>query len=352
MTLKKMIMAKKKIDKDITDAFKGARKEAGVKSGPKCDGGNVKNADEILLDKLFDIFSEYCGDIPDIPGVSKEDKVKLMLTTLFVKLGVTPEEYSELYEIITKVMGIVDDIEDAWDASDETDEFSMPFGMHGLRRDSVPFNTYVPMADAEEKTLVLKIQMKDVVKAPMWREVEVPADFDFLKLHKVIQTVTGLENCHLWQFNRSAYDDSLQIGIPMDEKDPYSYGLDYITDNAETTPLTKYLAQKGDELEYVYDFGDDWIFTIKVQKVLDKGTDTAKCIKWKSDLNAIEDFGGRYSYIDLRELVSDDSEMTKKEKDELAKHYMDWFESKKDLMNFLKKSLFNADDVTVRLQKI
>ena len=340
----------KKTEKDITDAFKGARKEAGVKSGPK--GGDATNADNVLLDKLFDIFSEYCEGVPDVDGVDKDDKVKMMLTTLFVKLGVTPEEYSELYEIISKVMSIVDDIEEAWDDSDEKDDFSMPLGMHGLRRDSVPFKTYVPMADAEEKTLVLKIQMKDVVKPPMWREVEVPADYDFLDLHEVIQTVVGLEDDHLWQFNRSAYDDSLQIGIPMDEKDPYSYGLDYITDNAETTPLTKYLAQKGDELEYVYDFGDDWIFTVKVQKVLDKKTDTARCIKWKSDLNAIEDFGGRYAYIDLRELISDDSELTKKQKNELAKHYMNWFNSKKELMNFLNNSLFNADDVTAHLQKI
>ncbi len=345
-------MAKKKTEKNITEAFKGARKETGVKTGPKGNGDEATYADDILLDKLFDIFSEYCDGVPDVDGVDKDDKVKMMLTTLFVKLGVTPEEYSELYEIISKVMSIVDDIEKAWDDSDEKDDFSMPFGINGLRRDSKPFNTYVPMADAEEKTLVMKIQMKDVVKPPMWREVEVPADFDFIDLHNVIQTVVGLEDCHLWQFNRSAYDDSLQIGIPMDEKDPYSYGLDYITDNAETTPLTKYLAQKGDELEYVYDFGDDWIFTVKVQKVLDKKTEAPKCIKWKSDLGAMEDIGGRYAYIDLREIVSDDSELTKKEKDELAKNYIDWFESKKEFMNFLKNHLFDADDINARLQEI
>ena len=68
--------------------------------------------------------------------------------------------------------------------------------------------------------------------------------------------------------------------------------------------------------------------------------------------SAMEDIGGRYAYIDLREIVSDDSELTKKEKDELAKNYIDWFESKKEFMNFLKNHLFDADDINARLQEI
>ena len=88
------------------------------------------------------------------------------------------------------------------DGDNEDPGFGL-FG-HGMGRKRTPFTTYTPIADAAEKTLVLKIQMKGVTKPPMWREVEIPANYNFEELHEVIQIVTGLENCHLWQFNKSA----------------------------------------------------------------------------------------------------------------------------------------------------
>ena len=342
-------MAKKKDDRSTTDAFKDARKISGKQlSGNKDSEGKISE-NELIIDDVLDFMSEILPPMPDISGVSREDKAKMLLTTLLVKLGVTPEEYSESYGMVNQLFGVLGNTGSRANHRDMDfdDDFST-FDMLGpvMRRNYVPFTTYEPMPDAAEKTLVLKIQMKGVTKPPMWREVEVPADYNFAELHDIIQIVTGLENSHLWQFNKSAYDDSLQIGIPMDHDDPYGFGIESVTDVADETPLTKYLAQKGDELEYVYDFGDDWVFSVKVQKVNDSACES------KSDLNALEDFGGPYSYEEIREIVSDDSVLTKKEKDAIAKNYLGWFENKKELIKFLNEKRFDIDAVNEELSGI
>lgn len=348
-------MAKKKDDRNITDAFKDARKISGKQLSGNKDSEEKISENELIVDDVLDFMSEILPPMPDITGVSREDKAKMLLTTLLVKLGVTPEEYSESYGMVNQLFGVLGKTGSRANHRDTDfdDDFST-FDMlePGMRRNYVPFTTYEPMPDAAEKTLVLKIQMKGVTKPPMWREVEVPADYNFAELHDVIQIVTGLENSHLWQFNKSAYDDSLQIGIPMDHDDPYGFGIESVTDVADETPLTKYLAQKGDELEYVYDFGDDWVFSVKVQKVNDSECESPKCLKWKSDLNALEDFGGPYAYEEIREIVSEDSVLTKKEKDAIAKNYLGWFENKKELIKFLNEKRFDIGAVNEELSGI
>lgn len=341
-------MTKERKDKpggNIADAFKNVRKDAVEHSENSMDGIHTP------FDDLFAAMSEVMPDMPDIPGITKEDKVKTMFTMLLVKLGVSPEEYAASYEMLHQMFEIMGNA-DMFDSDEDNEDPGFGLFGHGMGRKQTPFPTYTPMADASEKTLVLKIQMKGITKPPMWREVEIPADCSFERLHDAIQIVTGLENCHLWQFNKSAYDDSLQIGIPLDENDPCGPGLDYITDDARDTPVTKYLAQKGDELEYVYDFGDDWVFTVKVQKIIDSPCETPKCVKWKSDLDALEDFGGPYAYEELRMLVSKDSGLTKKEKDELADNYMGWFENRKELMDFLNDHMFDPVAASERLGDI
>lgn len=349
-------MAKKKDDRNITDAFKDARKISGKQLCGSKDSEEKISENELIVDDVLGFMSEILPPMPDIPGVSREDKAKMLLTTLLVKLGVTPEEYSESYGMVNQLFGVLGKTGSRANSRgmDFDDGNFSPFDMFGpeMRRGYVPFTTYEPMPDAAEKTLVLKIQMKGVAKPPMWREVEVPADYNFAELHDVIQIVTGLENSHLWQFNKSAYDDSLQIGIPMDHDDPYGFGLEYATDVADETPLTKYLAQKGDELEYVYDFGDDWVFSVEVQKVIDSECESPKCLKWKSDLNALEDFGGPYAYEEIREIVSEDSVLTKKEKDAIVENYLGWFENKKELIKFLNEKRFNIDTVNIELSGI
>lgn len=90
--------------------------------------------------------------------------------------------------------------------------------------------------------------------------MKVPANFTFYQLHKAIQAVCGFEDAHLWQFQHRAYDPDLQIGIPLDRSNSFGMGLEKWTHDARKTGITAFLAEKGQKLVYVYDFGDDWIF--------------------------------------------------------------------------------------------
>lgn len=156
------------------------------------------------------------------------------------------------------------------------------------------------MDDADNKTLKIKIQLRNVTKPPMWREVLVPADFNFSQLHYVIQTVTVLDNCHLWLFDIRPKTHNLLIGIP--KTDLFSFGIDDCSFDADQTPLTAFLAKKGDKLVYVYDFRLDWIFNISVIDVVERHGEVAECRKYKSELQALDDYPP-FLYGPLRDFI-------------------------------------------------
>lgn len=205
-----------------------------------------------------------------------------------------------------------------------------------------------PMPDAGCKSLRLKVQMKDVSKPPMWREIVIPADFNFSQLHHAIQAVAGLENCHLWQFQHQVYNPDLQIGIPAD--DGTGFGLDEWTHDADATPVTGFLAKKGDKLEYVYDFGDDWIFTVSVLEVIDRRGDVAECTKWKCDFQPIEDCGGIWAYQQLRDAFTAPKTLTSKQKKELVETF--GFENFSQLSAWVDDALMDIEYVNERLAEI
>ena len=184
-----------------------------------------------------------------------------------------------------------------------------------------------------------------VAKPPMWREIEVPAHFDFMRLHETIQVAVGLEDDHLWCFNKKAYDDSLLIACQCD--DPY---VEDPTHEAEETPITLFLQKKGDKLEYVYDYGDNWIFTIEVKDLLAKRSESPVCRKHKSDLNAIEDFGGPWEYCNARSDLENWDSMTDKERSIAANNHN--FDSLDEYIFFLKSHLFYPELVNDALSEI
>ena len=260
------------------------------------------------------------------------DQEGMMLFSLIgelVERGVTPERYTTFYNAYQKLRPMF--------------ESHAPAGKKKVSKHAVSF---LGESGLKDKTLLLKIQMKGVVKPPMWREVEVPADMTFLDLHEVIQCVVGLENGHLWQFNERAYDDWLMIGIQS--KGAYDPGLEYVTDDAAVTPVSAYLNEVGAKLEYTYDFGDNWVFTVTVKKILDKKMEHPICTAFKSELNAIEDTGGPWSYEEQRMNLSDWKKLKKKEREEIAAHAC--FDSAEDYYDMLRSSLFDMDAVNERLK--
>ena len=107
--------------------------------------------------------------------------------------------------------------------------------------------------------LRLKISLKHI-KPLIWRRVEVEDNITFYELHHVIQIVMGWWNTHLFEFTVNDY----KIGIRDDEfyKNSILDATEIIVSNLIDTEKTTFY--------YVYDFGDNWVHEIVVEKILQK----------------------------------------------------------------------------------
>ena len=265
--------------------------------------------------------------------------------------GVTAEEYARFMETVQKLGSIGDAVAFFHDLADEI----KPSGEHkpGTCKGAESKPRFglapKPIADAGNKTLRLKIKMQDVTKPPMWRETLVPAEFNFSQLHYVIQAVMGLHEEHLWQFQHKPYDHGAQIGIPMENTES-GFGLEDCTHNSDETQVTSFLGKKGDKFTYVYDFGDDWIFDISVEDVLDRQGEVAVCTKWKSDLQPMENTGGVYAYCQLREFYGNFKQMNKKEREAVADSF--GYDSAADLYDEIEENMIDIEFVNETLAEI
>lgn len=237
---------------------------------------------------------------------------KVMLMTELASMGVSPDEYKEFLKIhgtITDLLGLGDHTDT--EAGHDMSLFGEPVESKQRKKDQItekPTN-----GDDTKATLRLKIQMKGVRKPPMWRLVEVPDSYNFSQLHFVIQAVTGLTDSHLWKFQKKAYDGGYAIGVDSGDG---LFDPDY--DDANTTCISNLLAVKGDKMEYVYDFGDDWIFEIKVEEVIPGECGCPELLKWKSDFQPMEDSGGPYMYMHFRDIADRLPSMKKSEIKKIA----------------------------------
>lgn len=145
-------------------------------------------------------------------------------------------------------------------------------------------------------TYQFKIKLRGITNPPVWRRVLVPANFTFSGFHAVIQEAFGWWNEHLYCFGDKPYSQSLNIA---EENKEDWYRPDY---DARKFTLGELFGDGGivKKFCYVYDFGDDWIHDITLEKVFDEYSDHATCIKGKGACPE-EDSGGVWEYEDMKE---------------------------------------------------
>ncbi|MEP6559814.1 MAG: plasmid pRiA4b ORF-3 family protein [Nakamurella sp.] len=127
---------------------------------------------------------------------------------------------------------------------------------------------------------------------PIWRRLEVPADVSLARLHTVIQITFGWDDSHLHVFET-----------------PYgSFGTDTgLGHRAETSVTLEQVAPAvNSKLRYTYDFGDNWVHDIRVEKVLDHD-ETAEYPRCTGGRRAAppDDCGGIWGYAELVEVLRD-----------------------------------------------
>lgn len=109
----------------------------------------------------------------------------------------------------------------------------------------------------------LKIELP-YTDPPVWRTVVVPHDVRLDRLHTVIQQSLDWDDAHMHSFER---DDVLyETPAPID-MDMFGPGSRDVRDERKVT-LDQVLTEARQKLDYTYDFGDDWLHQITLEKLL------------------------------------------------------------------------------------
>ncbi len=141
----------------------------------------------------------------------------------------------------------------------------------------------------------LKITLDDV-KPTVMRRVEVPLTIRLDRLHLVLQAALGWTNSHLYEIR------ARDVGWGMPDPDWGEGPLD-----ARKARLISVLEDAGTKtLKYLYDFGDGWEHTIKIERIID----AIPALPYPLLVDAVgrcppEDVGGPWGYAEFLDAIAD-----------------------------------------------
>lgn len=141
----------------------------------------------------------------------------------------------------------------------------------------------------------LRITLDDVEPAVV-RRLEVPLTIRLDRLHLALQAAMGWTNSHLYEIR------ARDVGWGMPDPDFGDGPLD-----ASKARLADVMEDVGvKSLKYLYDFGDGWEHTIRVERI----TDPVPGIVYPRLIEAVgrcppEDVGGPWGYSEFREAIAD-----------------------------------------------
>jgi Plasmid pRiA4b ORF-3-like protein len=143
----------------------------------------------------------------------------------------------------------------------------------------------------------LKITLDDVSPAIL-RRVEVPFDIRLDRLHLTVQAAMGWTDSHLYEIRVG------DVGFSTPDPD-----ADWVGDflDARKARLDDILEDIGTrKLVYLYDFGDGWEHTIKLDRLADpeRGVVYPRLIEVRGRCPP-EDCGGPFGYAELLDAIAD-----------------------------------------------
>lgn len=141
------------------------------------------------------------------------------------------------------------------------------------------------------------------INPPIWRQIQVPENYTFWDLHVAIQDSMGWTDSHLHEFEivNPATSRQEAFGIPVESFD----------EDRDVLPgwehkIASYFSMDNPVATYLYDFGDDWRHTVRLEKILarEKNRRYPVCIDGKRACPP-EDCGGVWGYKEFLKAVTD-----------------------------------------------
>ena len=205
-----------------------------------------------------------------------------------------------------------------------------------------PRQEYVGWADVE--SVEYKYPPRNAVKYVLritlvgssprvWRKIAVPSNIKLTSLAYVIILAMGWLESHLSMFKKWRKE----YHVYMDGADMYDYPIEDASDYALCDLLSK-----GEEMTFVYDFGDSWRHTVKVLDCLEYDKDEKQHISLLDGKNACppNDVGGINGYKEMLRILKEEPD------DEEAQEYYTWLGSKWD------EKFFPAIDTAIALNEL
>ena len=138
-------------------------------------------------------------------------------------------------------------------------------------------------------------QFKIIIKGskpPIWRRMLVPQGTTFEMLHQMIQCAFCWSDCHLYEFEFRTRGICITDRQISENADKDSFSAEAAIDE---------LVSDTKKFTYTYDFGDNWVHVIEVEKMIeDDTTPYARVIKYKGGIIP-ENCGGIDGYYRLLE---------------------------------------------------
>jgi hypothetical protein len=147
----------------------------------------------------------------------------------------------------------------------------------------------------------LVVQLDDISPA-IRRRIEVPVTMRLNRLHRVMQIVMGWEDYHLYEFRIGR---SIRYGEPDPDWDFPGSGC-LPASGASLGDLLARIPGRSKKLTYVYDFGDDWRHTLRLEALVaaEAGVSYPRLISAECACPP-EDVGGPWGYANYLAAIGD-----------------------------------------------
>lgn len=150
-----------------------------------------------------------------------------------------------------------------------------------------------------KKSYEIKVTIRDS-HPPTWRRLKIPSEITFNDLAAIIEIAFEWCGYHLYEFEVGATLHEMGTFISVPSEDDYDMeSIRGKTLDAGKEKIDSYFKQYK-RMKFVYDFGDDWVHDIVIEKELEEEIENPICIKAKMGAYP-EDCGGTYGYEEYYE---------------------------------------------------